>query len=184
MKLKKSILFTFLSVCLFTFSKSQTQDEIYRTHNGGVAITMVINDTVLVANSNHLFIFLNYETSEISIKLDLTTLRTGVDSIDNKIRHISNCDWVYKGKLSIPHINLTDNDQKNITTEGTLNGFAVSKVINAEGTMERTYGGIITCVLSLTFKINLREIGVYQNELELFNENIQIDILQSLLTQD
>ncbi|TAL63267.1 MAG: hypothetical protein EPN85_00425 [Bacteroidetes bacterium] len=180
--IRKIILIFLLAFMLFpSLSKAQIPGETYRTINGSIGITFVLKDTVLIAKSNQLFVFLNYETSEILIRLDLTTLRTGVDSIDKKIPYINNCEWTYKGKLSIPYVNTKKHGPQKITTEGTLSSFSGSGKFNGKGTITHIYGGDISCVLSLTFKMNLVEAGLYEGDLKSFNENIQIDIWQSLL---
>jgi len=65
-------------------SQAFGQSDIYSTINGQINISTVIDGKVVTASSNKLIISLDYNTALFKMRLDKSSLKTGVDSI-NKI---------------------------------------------------------------------------------------------------
>lgn len=167
-------------------ARAQAFDEkIYRTVKGGVALTFVIEDTAVRAVSNELFAFYNFETDEIILRLDLTSLSTGIDTLDDDIQQIIDCDWVYIGKLGVPYLKLQDYSPQSFITEGTLSSFFMEEYpMLGIGTLYPIYNDFISFNLSITFSINLVTIGVFNELFKNSSEEIQVDIWQAILEPD
>lgn len=99
MKNIKRILITTLFLCFINTTIHAQQ--IYRSLEGTISITMSYKDTVLIAGSHHLMVMLNYETGDISFKVPYESFRTFIDSIDTNLLKLKNQWMEFKGKLGI-----------------------------------------------------------------------------------
>ncbi len=79
MKKANLIISVFFLVSLLSTINGQ---EKYGTTKGSIYIRGTINKIPFITRSNKLAIFLNYETTEFTLRLEKSSLHTGIDSLD------------------------------------------------------------------------------------------------------
>jgi hypothetical protein len=89
-----------LLLCSFSIKAQQS----YQTREGIVEVIGSYRDSIVIANSDHLFVLLNYQNAEIGLSLDLATLRTETDSLNVTLIN-SPLKLIILGKLNIPYLN-------------------------------------------------------------------------------
>jgi len=175
----KNILFLFFFV-LLTGIKAQ---NIYSTTDGAIFIKAVINDSSVVARSHDLTILLDYETAEFSIKLDVSSLSTGVETMDNKLKNIDNKYILFKGKLGLNSINTEKHPPLNFAVKGyILSDDDEDKSINGDGSLIHVFGDNYSCVLNLNFKFNWKEAGL-DIDMPGLKDELQVKIIQTVLVR-
>ena len=167
-------------VFLLALGLNAKAQQIYGTNNGIVHITGVLNDSALNVVSNELIILLNYETAQFELRLDKSTLRTGVDSLDKKLERLVRDVLVYKGKLGIEFIQTESHPAQDFTVEGYLTNASHNETIMGEGHLEHIFGDVYSCVLNMSFQLNLKEINLNLDLPGLANE-VHVEIRQTVL---
>lgn len=172
--------FTAIIFLLFFQSVSLAQ-QIYRTREGTIAITMSYNDTVLIAGSHHLVATLNYENGEIYFKVPYESFRTFVDSVDTNLIKLSGQWMEFKGKLGIPYINTQKHPPQKFDVEGTMLTAVPPAFVKAKGTLVHiASGGTIACELTMTMRFSLSALNI-QDAFYNAKDLVQIDIKQAVL---
>lgn len=173
-----------LLVILFGFPKNIFSQQVYRIIKGDIFITMKHNDSALIAVSNQLIETIDYETSKITFSVDYETLRTGIDSIDNKLKLLKNGHLKFSGKIDL-RINTLNNSLQKFNIEGMFDSTSPPSPVFGNGSLICYNSGnnvIPSCMLTLTMnstlKINLANVFINTND------EIQIDIRQSLLEKE
>src|SRR5690606_34727992 len=119
-----------------------SQQDYYRTVNGIIQITGVLNDSVVVANSKKVTVLLNYETASFNLFFDIGTLRTGIDSLDKLLaRQVGNF-IEYEGKMGLEYVNTQSHGPQEFEVEGYINCNYHNKVIRGKGRLDHIYSGI------------------------------------------
>lgn len=175
----KQILIVIIS--LFFIQYAVNAQQIYRTLEGSLAITLSSNDKVLIASSHQLIVTLNYENGEIHFKVPYDSFRTGIDSVDANLLKLANQWMEFSGKLGIPYINTKKHPKQNFDAEGTMLSAAPPLKVEAKGTLVHISSeGFIACVLTLKMQFSLSALNI---PMTFYNANdlIQIDIQQSVL---
>ena len=173
--------------CLFLLilagtSNSNAQDEVFRTIKGLIRFTGVVNDSVLIASSNQLVIVLDYENAKFILKLDKSTLRTGVDSLDKRLAKY-NDDYIrFEGKLGIDYIQTASHPPQDFKVKGYLNCASHNEPVIGKGRLEHIFSDTYTCVLNMTFHINLKTI-FFDIDLPGLEDEIQVEIVQTILNR-
>ena len=174
------------SILLFIFFGSMTgmkAQNVYSTTNGAIFIKGIINDSAIVARSHELTILLDYETAEFSIKLDVSSLSTGVESWDDKIKNLKDKYILLKGKLGLNSINTEKHPPLNFTVKAyVLSNNDDDKSIDGDGSLIHVFGDNYSCVLNLNFKFDWKEAGLNIDIPGLKNE-MQVKIIQTVLVQ-
>jgi hypothetical protein len=135
--------------------------QIYRTLEGTLSITMKFNDKVLIASSHQLIVTLNYETGEISFRVPYDTFLTGIDSVDANFLKLENKWMEFSGKLGIPYINTKSHPQQNFDAEGTMLSAVPPTNVIAKGTLDHISSeGSIACVLNLNMQFSLSALNI------------------------
>jgi len=181
--LKKSILKVFLGlfIFLFIFNKNAScQYELFRTTEGIIQITGILNDSVITAKSNQLFVLVNYKEASFIIKLDPSTLETGIDSLDKKLLALKDQIIRYDGKLSIDDVQTYSYSTRKFKVTGFLNSNFHHEPIVGEGTLDHIMGGNFSSRLDMKFKINLEDIN-FKIDLPDLLQDIEVEIIETLL---
>ena len=160
---------------------SQAQ-EVYGTANGLVQITGVLDDSMLFATSNELVVILNYETAEFELRLDKSTLTTGVDSLDIRLKSLKGEFIIYTGKLGIEFIKTQKHAPQDFDVEGELIWNSKNEIINGLGHLEHIFNSVYSCVLNMSFHLNLDDLKFDIGLLGLEDE-IHVEILQAVLSR-
>ncbi|HKR07443.1 MAG TPA: hypothetical protein VJY62_22605 [Bacteroidia bacterium] len=179
MKNIKQILIVTLFLC--SIQTKISAQQIYRTLEGTMAITMSYNDTTLIAASHHLVVTLNYETGDISFRVPYESFRTFVDSVDANLLKLSGQMMEFKGKLGIPYINTKKHPPQKFNVEGTILTAVPPANVKAKGTLTHiSSGGTIACMLTMKLQFSLEALNIQQ---AFYNAKdlIQIDIQQAVL---
>lgn len=164
---------------------SQGFDGVYATINGLIEVRAVYKDSVYRGYSNRLRAHLNYDNASLILNLDLSTLQTGIDSIDKLWKKkLSDKNWQLKGKLSLQYINTKDRKTEKLTMEGYLyNGNGMYKV-QGDGELRHVLGDPISCILTLNFRLNLPQLGVDMDNAENLSPDVMVNIQQSILKKE
>ena len=117
-----------LLMLFFVFTPYIRAQKGYGTTNGIINIMGVFNDSVLVAKSNELLVILNYKTAEFEMKLDKSTLKTGVDSLDKKLAYMEDDFITYRGRLGIEYIQTEKHKTLDFFVEGYITNDTNNKI--------------------------------------------------------
>lgn len=166
-------LFGILSTC------SITAQEVYNTQKARIIITTQINQNQIQFASNQLVLMLNYETAEFELKLNLNTLKTGIDSIDKKMAALENEYLHIIGKFDIESIITKGHPPKYFSFEGIL--IPKNSVVFGKSHLEHIADRSNTaCILSMQFLIDSHTL---ENELSRIVDysDLEISIVQAVL---
>lgn len=173
-------LFKISIIFLTSFCSSVKAQEIYKTVKGTVQITGAWNDSALIAVSNELVVLLNYETAQFELRLDKSTLRTGVDSQDKKLKKFERDILIYEGKLGIEYIQTQSHPPQDFEVEGYLTCAPHNENIIGKGHLEHIFGDVYSCILNMTFHLNLKEINL-DIDLPGLQDEVHVEIIQTVL---
>jgi len=161
-------------------SKAQT---VYGTTNGVVQITGLWNDSSFTARSNQLGVILNYETAAFQLRLDKSTLVTGIDSLDKLLSQSTGHIMHYEGTLGIEYIKTQKHPPLDFDVEGFLTCNPHYERLAGKGRLVHIFGDYYSCILNLTFHINLKETDLGIN-LPGLSDDIHVEIVQTVLKPD
>lgn len=178
-KMKKIKLVIFLFTCILGTAFSQ--DNVYYTRNANLQIHGEFDGKSLHGKTKQLGITLDYETTEIILKLNLNDLEFDVDSL-NQILENNFSEIEFKGKLSLEYINTDDHPPQKFKVEGWVEVDNEKKEIEGNGELHHIdQADNIACMLGMTIILNLEDFNIIIPKLE--NE-IGLVIQQALLKQD
>lgn len=188
MKKFKSVNIKILALISLSFwstivNAQNLDDKIYETADGVIQIIGVLNDTVLIAESNEMVVVLNYETAEFFLTLDKSTLNTGNDSINNMLSKLKNDFLRYEGKLGVDFVKTEDHAPQDFEVEGYLTNQTHQIRIVGKGHLEHIYGDARACVLNMRFELHLADVGVNLG-IEGLADEIQIETRQTVMKRD
>ncbi|MFV8347395.1 hypothetical protein [Flavobacterium sp. ZB4P13] len=129
--LTKVWVWTIIALLLWSFSAKAQQR--YQTKEGSIEVIASYRDSIIIANSNHLFVLINYETAEIGLTLNQTTLRTTTDSLNIKLINSSIKPIILKGKLNIPYVKTLEHPDHKLNFEAELHLNGIVKTIYVNG---------------------------------------------------
>ena len=171
-----------ISLLLIHVGKVYAQ-EVYRTTNGRVQIVGVWNDSTLIGKSNKLVVSLDYETAEFTIRLDKSTIQTGVDSLDLRLEKVKQKMVMFEGKLGIDFVQTQSHPSQDFSIEGYLTSINGIDKILGKGTLSHVFGNVYSCVLNMTFNLRLKDINSGAS-IPGFGEDVQISIIQTILKRE
>jgi hypothetical protein len=175
----------FLLALMFSigiFISPKTQD-IYGTTNGIIDIAGVWNGKNLIASSNKLQVELNYETAEIQIRLDVSTLRTGIDTLDQILSRQGRDFLVYDGQLGIDYISTLKHPAQQFGISGTLSCAHSDNNFRGVGLLEHIEADLYSCVLTMSFEMSFSDTNL-EIELPGLEDRFRISIIQIILRRD
>lgn len=169
-----------LSIPLF----AQQANKIYRSRNGKVGIGIYYTDTLLNIGSDKLIVVLDYETTEIFMRLSPSDLITGIDSLDEDLQTLALPDVIFKGKLNVPFINTEQHVEEKFDIEGTLTINGVERQVMMSGTLEHMeQGPNLQSMLYIHYDLSLEEFGL-KEQLPGFGDNACIEITEAILSPE
>lgn len=179
--MKQSIYITAFILCGIIFLPQIKAQDVYRTQNGDMLITVVSNDSILKIINKELVIYLNYETARFNIKMDKSNFKTGIDSLDKKLAQLKYEIIEYEGKLDIQNINTEGHSPLDFNVEGVLS--TNNNKIKGTGHLEHISNrGTYSCLLTLKFNINKNDLGLNLKNI-VIEDDIQINIIQNVLNK-
>ncbi len=172
-----------LTALVFCLSLNVIAQEIYQTKKGTLAIIASTPETTIFAHSKQLEIRLDYKTAEIIAQLPLSSLHTGIDSLDIFFQSAKSSFVLLEGKLGIEYINTQAHPVQNFKFRANLNyGDKITEVLG-EGQLQHIDGGeSVACLLGLSFTID-PDIFELNQLLSWNKEQLKIQIIQSVLNQ-
>jgi hypothetical protein len=182
LKVSRKVFFSIWLV-FSVFVSNTIAQEVYSTTNGIIHITGIWNDSALVAVSNKLVVLLDYETARFELRLDKSTLKTGIDSLDKKLKKLENDVLVYEGELGIDFVQTQSHPPQDFTIEGYLTCAFHNESIIGQGHLEHIFGNVYSCILSMTFHLNLKEINL-EIDIPGLEDEIHIEIRQTVLKRE
>lgn len=152
----------------------------YQTNKGTIELIGSYRDSIVIASSDDLSVLINYETAEIGLSLDPTTLGTETDSLNVTLINSSLKPIILKGKLNINSINTLQHPDQKLNFTARLQINKIVKIIYADGELKHAAGTeTFSSLLTLHFKLRLSDFGIVLPEG--WNDEITIQIYQALL---
>lgn len=170
-------------IILSALSSTLWSQEIYRTTKGYFQATAVIEDTTVLAESNDLMVVLDYESAEIKMILDKRTVTTGNSNLDSLIHGSSQRELIFNGELDIEYINTKNHPPQDFKVSGYLECEPHNEYLEGKAHLEHIYSGYYSCVLALSFHLNLEELGLMP-QLKGFEPDIHIEIAHTVLKRE
>ena len=168
------------TIVLLLWSFSAKAQQRYRTREGSIEVIGSYRDSIIIANSNRLFVLINYETAEIGLTLNPVTLRTTTDSLNVKLINSNMGQVVLKGQLNIPYVETLQHPDHKLNFEAELHLNGKAKRIYINGLLIHIASNeTISCLLTLNFKLRLSDFGI--DLPEGWNNEITIQIFQTVL---
>ena len=123
-----------ITIIVILFTTNTMAQDVYRTLNGKMLITVVSNDSILKIKNDELVIQLNYETARFTMKMDKSNFKTGIDSLDKKLAQLKYEIIEYKGVLGVQSINTEGHPPLDFNVEGVLS--TNNNIIKGTGHLE------------------------------------------------
>ena len=175
---KINLLFLLLITIL---GNSVAQYNVYYTRDANLQVHGEFNGKKLHGSTKQLGITLDYETTEIILRLNLKNLSFDADSI-NTIVQATDSELKFKGKLSLEYINTEDHPPQKFTINGWVEINDKKKEIEGNGELHHIdQSGNFACMLGMTIELKLDDFNINITRLE--NE-VEIVITQALLRTD
>lgn len=128
---------------------------------GKIGISIYYKDTLLSIGSNKLKIVIDEQSNEIVIRLEPSTLKTGIDSLDRKLQAGFLPEAVYVGTIGLDKIWETGERARSFEVEGDLNINEVKQPITMFGSIQESQQGMgINGLLYLHFDPELSAFGL------------------------
>ncbi len=176
----KNLVLMVLVTCLGLNAISQ---EIYQTKKGTLAIMANTPETTITAHSKQLEIRLDYKTAEIIVRLPLSSLHTGIDSLDAYFQSAKSPFVLLEGKLGIEYINTQAHPVQNFKFRANLSYQDIVTEVLGEGQLQHIDGGeTVACLLGLSFTIDPDIFELHQL-LSWNQETLKVQVIQAILNQ-
>ncbi|MFQ5334818.1 MAG: hypothetical protein ACE5DN_01960 [Flavobacteriales bacterium] len=134
----------------FTTMPGSAQEEVYITRNGDIRVNTVFRDSDLTISGKELQVNLNYETADITMKLDISTLRSVDPFIDSLLQLQRGVLITFQGRLGIDYVNTKSHPPQDFEVEGYLQPAQVQ--IRGRGHLEHLFeGNFYACLLDMSF---------------------------------
>jgi hypothetical protein len=176
--------FVIISIILFLLFHDISAQQVYKTHKGNVKMTVVVDDTTYTFASNQLLTTIMKETMDIEMRLDISLLNFGVDSIQNFIRDMSDKMIVYRGKIKGSFLSEGNSQRPPAKTKvvGKLHIGDIKKQLNFYVTIEQISkeGGIVSAILTGNFTIPVKDFHI-ERYVRGIKDVIAIDFKQDLI---
>ena len=146
-----------------SFASSGQTNDFNRVINGRVGISISYKDSLISIGSNDLLVFINDVTNEITIRLDPSTLKTGIDSLDAKLRSGFSQEAVFRGLIGVNNIWDKSTWEQSFELEGELTINQITQNVSLFGTLKESQQGMgISALLHLHFDPELKDYGLDQ----------------------
>ena len=166
---------------LFGFGIANGQvAEMNQVRPGKIGISIYYMDTLLNIGSNKLNVYVNDQTEEIVIRLNPSSLRTGIDSLDQKLRDGFMNEVVFKGSFGLSKLWETGQLPRSFEMEGEMTIEGITSSISMNGSVQQSQQGMgINGLLYLHFDPELHAFGL-DEKLPEFADFGCVEILQPI----
>lgn len=154
--------------------------KTYQLRDGKVGISIYYADTLLNIGSKKLRVMVDNETMDITIMVHPSTFRTGIDSLDNKLKQGALDDIVFKGRLGLNQLWTIGKPTQHFNIPGKLliNGKEGSILMN--GSIRDYREGGVEMLLYMHYDLTLSDFELDET-LPGFAATGCIEMLQGLL---
>lgn len=134
--------------------------QIYQTQSGTILAGGRYKGASLIAVSSHLFMNLNYDRAELHLRLEISTLSTENDSLNELLHKLVGQELIFNGKMNISFVQTKSHPKQKFATQGQLFLNGVSRPFSFNSVLEHFPRGNASCILSGEFVINLNEFNI------------------------
>ena len=176
----------FITLLFFAQTWVAVGQSLYRTTEGHIVMVAEIKDEQVIAESHKLFLFLDYNTKEISGKLDTKTIDTGIGYLNEQISNVAGEESVisFAGKIPVedfiiqPHLPISFSWPLKVIV-----GSRAFEVI-LSGNLKHFNGGeAIACMLSAIGEVSTTEVGL-KSILPEISEILKVQFTQVILRKN
>lgn len=149
----------------------------YRTMNGEMTITGRVGDSTRIMKSNRLVISLNYETAEMIIRVNKSTITTNLNTVTTENMVNSSTEVLFKGELGLDYVITEKHPPLHFEVKGYLyNGKGRTRV-EGKGQLVHIHANEYACLLNMDFEVEPELLAMdWPGE-----EKVQIQIIQTVL---
>ena len=152
----------FITLLFIAQARIAVGQSMYRTTEGHIVMVSEINNERIIAESHKLFLMMDYNTKEISGKLDLKSIDTGIGYLNEEISKAEDEEMTISFSGFIPVDDFISQPHAPISFNWPLKVAAGKRTfeIVLSGNLKHFNGGeAIACMLSATGDVDTNEIG-------------------------
>lgn len=172
-----------LLLYLFSFHSYGQLDKAYPSRAGRIGVTVYIDGKELKLGSSELMTILDFETMQVTLKLDPNTLQSHVPEIDKKLHEEIMREVVFRGKIAMAFINPRRNAVDDFMIPGTLslNGFELP--VEMQGSLQyMDQAPAMKSMLYIHYDLPLADFGL-DKTLADFGDFGCIEVVQTIISQ-
>lgn len=149
----------------------------YRTMDGQMIVTGHVGDSTLQMKTNRLVIALNYETAELVIRINPSTVKNVSDPATKDPFVNTNTQVLFEGKLSLDRVITQKHPPLDFDVEGYLFNDDQWTWIRGTGHLEHIHGDEYACVLNMEFEIAPGLLSIQWPG----DDQVKVQIIQTIL---
>lgn len=174
------IVFTLVVFCIQAFGQNGT---IRQVRMGKIGISIYYQDTLLTVGSNSVRLIIDDAETKMTIRLDPSTLKTGIDSLDKKLRSRIHQDVVFNGEIVTQEPWIGGDRPESFEIEGDLTIEGVTNQVNIFAKLRKGKQGMgVDGILYLHFDPELADFEL-DTMLSGFAEFGCVEILQPMVIE-
>ena len=176
----------FITLLFFAQTWVAVGQSLYRTPEGHIVMVSEINNERIIAESHKLFLLLDYNTKEISGKLNLKSIDTGIGYLNEQIGKAEDEEMTISFSGFIPVDDFITQPHLPISFNWPLKVIVGSRAFEVilSGNLKHFNGGeAIACMLSATGDVDTNEIGL-KSILPEIGKTLKIQFTQVILRKN
>ncbi len=134
--------------------------QLYQTQSGTIQVNGRYKGASVTAESNHLFMILNYDKAEMRLRLGISTLTTKSDSLNELLQKLAGQELVFTGKMNIAFVQTKSHPKQKFVTQGILFLNGTGRSFSFSSLLEHFPRGNASCILSGEFTIDLKQFNI------------------------
>jgi len=157
--------------------------DYYSTKKGQVIAQSVYYDSVITIKSSDLLMKLDNGTANLEMSVNLNSFSSNNDSINAKLKELTNKSVSFTGKLGIDYINTKPHLPQDFKFNGNVEYKDVFVAVNGNGSLTHiSSNGETSCILWLKFKLDTKKL-LWNLPLYGLSDVITINIIQAVLNE-
>lgn len=177
------LLFVLAITCIVPAAKAQQNQKSFSGRDGRIGITAYIDGNELKLGSTQLRTIIDFETLQVTLKLDPSTLLSQVPEIDSKLSKLQMDEVIFRGKMDIPFINPNGEATQDFAIPGKLTVDGITLPVELKATLSHVnQAPAIRSVLYLHYDLPLADFEL-ADKLPDFGEFGCIEILHPVITR-
>ncbi len=173
-----------LLLCIIYTAVMAQEQSLYKTINGHIVVVGEQDSNKVIGESQKAIIVFNYQTAEITATLNLKTLDTGIDTLNQFLQSLKESEVKYKGKLGLDYIETKSHPPQTFDIVGMLTLNSVTKRVTWKATLTHLSNtSAYACLLTAGTTIKFTDFDIDGATLN-FSESLNVQIVQSVLRKD